>query len=82
MSVGRGSGRGRSGLPTEQGAQHGARSQDPEIMTWAEGRHLADGAAQVLLQEEFMKKDLFYGKKIGKGAKAEMIWGKFLQPFQ
>ena len=26
-------GRGRSRLPTEQGASHGAPSQDPEIMT-------------------------------------------------
>ena len=33
-------GRGRSGLPTEQRAQLGAPSQDPVIMTWAEGRHL------------------------------------------
>ena len=28
-----GRGRGRSRLPAEQGARHGARSQDPEIMT-------------------------------------------------
>jgi len=32
-SRGMGGGRGRSKLPTEQGAQHGARSQDPWIMT-------------------------------------------------
>ena len=32
--------RGRSRLPAEQGAQCGARSQDPGIMTWAEGRRL------------------------------------------
>ena len=32
-------GRGNNRLPTEQGAQHGAWSQDPGIMTWAEGRH-------------------------------------------
>jgi len=34
------SGRGRSRLPAERGAWCGARSQDSEIMTWAEGRCL------------------------------------------
>ena len=38
----RGKGRGRGRLPMEQGAQWRAWSQDPEIMTWAEGRHLTD----------------------------------------
>jgi len=42
-----GRGRGRIRLPTEQGAQCGTRSQDPEIMTWAEGRRLANWATQV-----------------------------------
>ena len=41
-------GRGRSRLPTEQGAWHGTRSQDPEIMTWAEGRRFSDWATQAL----------------------------------
>ncbi|XP_077911773.1 LYR motif-containing protein 4 isoform X1 [Halichoerus grypus] len=36
----RASGRGRSRLPSEQGARCGARSQDPGTMTRAEGRHL------------------------------------------
>ena len=31
-------------LPAEQGAQCGAWSQDPEIMTWAEGRCLTNRA--------------------------------------
>jgi len=30
---GRGRGRGRSGFPVKWGAQHGAQSRDPEIMT-------------------------------------------------
>ena len=32
--------------PHEQGARHGARSHNPGIMTWAEGRHFTDGATQ------------------------------------
>ena len=36
----RGSVRGRSRLPAEQGARCGARSLDPGIMTQVEGRHL------------------------------------------
>ena len=43
-------GGGRSRLLTEQGAQHEAGSQDPEIMIWAEGRRLTDWATQVLLK--------------------------------
>ena len=39
-------GRGRGRLPTEQGPWHGAWSQDPEIMTWAKGRHLTHWATQ------------------------------------
>ena len=38
--------RGRSRLPTEQGAQCGARSQDPGIMTWAKGRRLTHWITQ------------------------------------
>ena len=34
QAEGRGRGRGRSRFPNKQGAWHGARSQDPEIMTW------------------------------------------------
>ena len=41
---GSGRGRGRSRLLVEQGAQCGARSQDPGIMTWDEGRHLTNWA--------------------------------------
>ena len=37
-SRGRGRGRGRSRLLAEQGAQCGAKSQYPRIMTWAKGR--------------------------------------------
>ena len=33
MSGERGRGRGKSRRPAEQGARHGAQSQDPEIMT-------------------------------------------------
>ena len=36
--------------PFEQGVQCGAQSQDPEIMTWSEGRHLTDWATQVPLK--------------------------------
>jgi len=39
----RGSRRGRSRLPAEQGARCGARSQDPGTMTRAEGRRLMTG---------------------------------------
>ena len=42
---GRVRGRGTSRLPSEQGAWYGAQSQDPGIMTWAEGRHLTDTPA-------------------------------------
>ena len=38
--IGEGRSRGVSVLPSEWEAQHGAQSQDPEIMTWAKGRHL------------------------------------------
>lgn len=44
---GRGRGRGRSRFPTKQGAWPGARSQDLDIMTWAEGGHTATWATQV-----------------------------------
>ena len=33
--------------PAEEGAQYGAWSQDPEIMTWAKGRCLTDWGTQV-----------------------------------
>ena len=42
--------RGRSRLPTEQGAWHQTQSQDPEIMSWAEDRHLTDWATPMSLQ--------------------------------
>ena len=42
-----GRGRGRSELPAEQGAWNSVRYQDPEIMTWAEGRCPADWVTQV-----------------------------------
>ena len=47
MSSGQGRGRGRSRLLAEQGAWCRAWSQDPEIMTWAEGRCLPDWATHV-----------------------------------
>ena len=40
---------GRSRLLTEQGVQCGARSQDPEIMAWAEDRCFTDWAIQAPL---------------------------------
>ena len=40
-------GRKRSRLPAKQGAQCGAWSQDPGIMTWAKGRCFTDWATQV-----------------------------------
>ena len=42
----RASGGGRSRLPTEQGAQREAQSQDPRIMTWAKRRGIMDWATQ------------------------------------
>ena len=39
-------GRERSRLPAEQGAQGSSGSQDPGIMTWAEGRHLLNPLSQ------------------------------------
>jgi len=45
----RGGGRGRSRLPAEQGTRCGAQSQDPEIMTWVEGRRLTNWATWVSL---------------------------------
>ena len=45
--------RGRSRLPTEQGAQCRTRSQDPMIMTWAEGRCLTDCATQAAPPQYF-----------------------------
>ena len=48
-SWGRREGRGRSRLPTEQGAGCRAPSQDPGVMTWAKGRCLTDWATQAPL---------------------------------
>ena len=45
-STGNGRGWGRSRPLTEQGAPCRAWSQDSEIMTWAEGRHLTDWTTQ------------------------------------
>ena len=42
-------GRGTSILPSEQGAPHGTQSQDPGIMTAAEGQHFTDWATRALL---------------------------------
>ena len=39
----------RNRLPTEQRTQCGTPSQDPEIMAWAEGRHLTFWATQAPL---------------------------------
>ena len=41
-------GRGRGRFPIQQGAWRGA-PQDPEIMTWAKGRHLTNWATQASL---------------------------------
>ena len=46
MSRGRGEGRWTSRLPTDQGASHRAKSQDPRIMTWAKVRCLTDWATR------------------------------------
>ena len=45
----------RTKLPAEQGARCWAWYQDPVIMAWAEGRHLADWTTQVLLGKIFVK---------------------------
>ena len=54
-STSRGSsrGRGRSRRPPEQGPWRAAPSQDPEIMTWAEGRCFTDWATQGLSSDPF-----------------------------
>ena len=41
--------RGRSRLPTEQGAWCGAPFQDPGIMTWAKGKRLTNWSPRCLL---------------------------------
>ena len=46
MSRGRDRRRGKSRLPTEQRAWHGAKFQDLEIMIWAEDRCLTNWATQ------------------------------------
>ena len=56
-------GRGRSRLSTEQGAQIHASSQDPRIMTWAEGRSLTDWATLVP-QDIFLRPILPLKKKM------------------
>ena len=48
-SEGRGRKKGRSRLPAEQTAGCRTWSQDPEIMTWAEGRHWTYWATQASL---------------------------------
>ena len=55
--VGREAGRerGRSRLPAEQRARCGTRSQDPEIMTWAEGRGLTHWATQAPRRQVFLR---------------------------
>ena len=49
-----GRGRGRSRLPTEQGAWCGAQSQGPGIMTWAERRRLTNWATQTPSDHHFL----------------------------
>lgn len=51
-------GRGRKRRPTEQGAGGGARSQDPRIMTWVEGRCLTHWAPQVSPRAVFLERHL------------------------
>ena len=46
MCTSRGRGRGRSRLPAEHRVTHETQSQDPGIMTWAEGKRLTDWATQ------------------------------------
>ena len=52
--------RGRSRLPTEQGAQCGAWSQDPKIMTWAKGKCLTNWATQASLSHIFFSQFIVY----------------------
>ena len=75
--------RGRCRLPTEQRAWCGAWSQDPEIMTWAEGRGfnpLSHPGAQLY---SFFKKDLYIwaserirgrGKGRGRDNPTQTLW--------
>ena len=49
-------GRGRRRLPAEQGARSETQSQDPKIMTPAEGRSLTDWVTQASPQQNFLKK--------------------------
>ena len=49
-------GRGRNRPSEKQGAWCGAQSQDPRIMTWAEGRRLTDWVTQAPLLPTFLSK--------------------------
>ena len=50
-----GRGRGRSRLPAEQRAQQGAPSEDPGVMTWAEGRCFTTWVTQTPLLLTFQE---------------------------
>ena len=71
-----------SRLSAEQGAQHGARSQDPEIMTWAKLRCLINRATQASYQKYFQITNYFssppfikYEKLGNKQLRAEVaVW--------
>ena len=41
------------------GSWHRARTQDPRILIWAEGRHLTDWATQVALKSTLFKEKVF-----------------------
>ena len=58
MSKGKSRGTGRSRFPTEQGACCRAQSLDPEIMTWAKGRHPTE-LPRCLCSEHFFLDSLF-----------------------
>ena len=82
----RGSGRGRSRLPTEQGAWCRAQSQDPGIMTQAEGRgfntlshpgapiYLFDRERERQQQREY-KQGEWERKKQASYRAGSLIWG-------
>ena len=65
--------RGRSRLPAEQGAQCGAQSQNPEIMTQVKGRFLTGWATHKPLIFYCLRKKLFISERerAGEGAEGE-----------
>ena len=66
--------RGRSRLPAKQGTPPGAQSQDPRIVTWAEGRRLTHWATQAPLRKGISNILAGGGKNAGRPPWKELTW--------